>query len=132
MGTYFGNDGSVTIGATGVAFKVTAWQASVEVDAAVAPAAFGEDWEEAALTTGRVTGSLTGKLGSDTVLDLPADGEGWGDFAGTLTLTMATGKTISGPALITVVSPGLARNGAGEITVNFRSSGAWTGIPGAE
>lgn len=128
MATYFGNDGSVTIGATGVSFNVTQWQASVEIDAAVAPAAFGEDWEEAELTSGRVTGSLTGKLGSDTVLDLPADGSTWSSFKGELTLTMSTGKSLSGTALFTVVAPTLARAGYGEISVNFRSAGPWTGI----
>ena len=92
MATYFGNDGSVTIGATGVSFNVTQWQASVEIDAAVAPAAFGEDWEEAELTSGRVTGSLTGKLGSDTVLE-PADETTWSSFKGELALTMSTGKS---------------------------------------
>jgi hypothetical protein len=128
MATYFGNDGSVTLGPTGVKFQITQWQATVEVDVAVAPRAFGEIWEEAKLTGGRVTGSLTGKLSSELVLDLPPISGDWDGWEGTITLTMASGKTISGPGLISSVSPSLSRDGAGEISANFRSTGAWTGV----
>lgn len=121
-----GNTGAVTIGASGIKMAVIEWSASVDVDAVAIPAAFGEKWEGSALTVGRVTGSLRGKVQFDAASTKPMDlsGDDWSAFSGSATLTAATGCTLTGTMNYTNVQITLNRNGYGDISANFRNAGS--------
>lgn len=122
-----GFTGSVTLG-TGlkIGIDVTGFSAAIEIDQVEIPPAFGSKWKKTVPGAGKVTGTLRGNLVWDDTGTMPFDpdnvgtgGVNWTNFIGTVTLTSATGCTITGTMFFHNVSIDRGNGQLGTIQAQF-------------
>jgi hypothetical protein len=122
-----GTTGNVT-SATGFNADFDAWSATITMETAVY-ATFASLWKKSKVTTGNVTGSVSGVVQYDatTTAPMPKTGDAinLASFRGLTTLTAVTGCTI-GPSTFNYTSVVLERNMTGEMrfTANIESDGS--------
>jgi hypothetical protein len=115
MADITGNTGSITL-PTDIKGTVLEFSAEVTVAEIEIPPGFSELWTGADGGAMRVRGTVRAKM-PDTAkfMDMSAMAK----FKGTVTLTYASTRTISGAALFTNIRWGLSRGGFCEMTANF-------------
>lgn len=122
---YSGAEGKVLSGSTDL--DVTGWSADVEVAEIDVSTTGDAGWEDAIHGLKKVSGSFdflynTSKDPFGAVVGLLPGAATYP----TLTLTLTTGKTLAGQAMITKLSVKSEVKDAVKITASFRSKGAWT------
>ena len=121
-----GFGGAMTL-PSGMNCKIRAWEAALDLDTIAIPPAFGESWEGAAPTVGRMTGSFSGRLDDNVASTIPFTNPGtatsWAaTFQASITLTASTGCTYALTVIISNYTVRREHVGYAEVQGRFRNA----------